>query len=51
VVPGDTLECGGKITGKYEEEGRGYAELELGIKNEEGTNCVSGKAVVELSIR
>ena len=51
MVPGDSLECGGNITNKYEEEGRGYAELDLWIKNDEGTNCVPGKAVVELPIR
>jgi hypothetical protein len=51
MVPGNTLECGGKITKKYEEEAMGYAELEPWIKNEEGTNCAPGKAVVELPLR
>lgn len=51
MVPGNTLECGGKIINKYKDEGKGYAELELWIKNEEGALCVPGKAVVELPVR
>ncbi len=51
MVPGNILECGGKITRKYEESGKGYAELELWIKNEDGINCVPGKAFVELPVR
>ena len=51
MIPGNTLECGGKITKKYEEGGKGYAELEIWLKNENGVNCAPGKAVAELPIR
>lgn len=51
MVPGNTLECGGKITKKYEEEGKGYAALDLWIKNEGGVPTALGKAVVELPVR
>lgn len=51
MVPGSTLECGGKITRKYEEGGKGYAELEIWMKNDDGVNCAPGKGVVELPIR
>jgi hydroxyacyl-ACP dehydratase HTD2-like protein with hotdog domain len=51
MLPGTILQCGGKITGKYIKDEKGYAELELWLKNDEGTNCVPGKAVVELPVR
>jgi len=51
MLPEVTLECGGKITSKYIKDGKGYAELELWLKNEEGTNCVPGSAVVELPVK
>ncbi|UCD79956.1 MAG: hypothetical protein JSW26_00555 [Desulfobacterales bacterium] len=51
MLPGTILECGGKITGKYMKDEKGYAELELWLKNEDGTNCVPGKAVVELPVK
>lgn len=50
MIPGNTLECGGKIVKKYEKEGKGYAELELWIINEDGINCVPGSALVELPL-
>ena len=51
MLPDTILECGGKIIGKYLKDEKGYAELELWLKNEDGTNCVPGKAVVELPVR
>ena len=51
MLPGTTLECGGKITSKYVKDEKGYAELELWLKNDEGTNCVPGSAVVELPVK
>jgi len=51
MVPGKTLECIGKITRKYREEGTGFAELDLTLQNDEGTTCVLGKALVELPIK
>jgi len=51
MLPGKILECGGKITSKYMKDGKGYAELELWLKYDDGTNCVPGKAVVELPVK
>jgi len=51
MVPGNTLECGGKIINKYIDEGKGYVELELSMTNEDGINCAPGKGIVELPIR
>jgi hydroxyacyl-ACP dehydratase HTD2-like protein with hotdog domain len=51
MVPGNKLECGGKIVNKYIDKGKGYVELELWMTNEEGTNCAPGKGVVELPLR
>lgn len=51
MVPGNTLECGGKVINKYTEEGKGYVELELSMTNEDGINCAPGKGIVELPIR
>ncbi|MCX7595295.1 MAG: hypothetical protein N2235_16350 [Fischerella sp.] len=51
MVPGNILECGGKVIKKYTEDGKGLVELELWLKNEKGINCVPGSAVVELPIK
>ncbi len=51
LVPGDTLECGGRIISKHVDDAKGYIELELWIKNQKNANCVPGKGVVELPIR
>lgn len=51
MLPGTTLECGGKIASKYIKDGKGYAELELWLKNDEGISCAPGKAVVELPVK
>ncbi len=51
MLPGNKLECRGKITRKYREQGKGFAELDLWIRNDAGTNTASGKAVVELPVR
>ncbi len=51
MIPGDTLVCGGRITGKNIGEGKGWVELELWLKNQNGVNCVPGKGLVELPIR
>jgi hydroxyacyl-ACP dehydratase HTD2-like protein with hotdog domain len=48
MVPGDVLVCGGKITKKFVDDGKGYVELELWLKNQSNVNCVPGKGVVEL---
>jgi hydroxyacyl-ACP dehydratase HTD2-like protein with hotdog domain len=51
MTPGDILTCSGKIISKYIKEGKGYAELDLWMKNQNNINCVPGKAVVELPMR
>ncbi len=51
MVPGSTLTCGGRITGKTVEDGKGRVDLELWIKNQDGVLCVPGKGSVELPLR
>lgn len=51
MLPGDILTCGGRITNKRMDDGKACVELELWLKNQNGTNCVPGKAVVELPLR
>ncbi len=51
MIPGDVLHCGGKVTKKYLDGGKGHVELELWMKNQKGVNCVPGKGVVELPFR
>ncbi len=51
MLPEDILTCGGRITDKYISEGKGYVDLELWIKNQNGVNCVLGKGLVELPVR
>jgi hydroxyacyl-ACP dehydratase HTD2-like protein with hotdog domain len=51
MLPEDLLTCGGRITKKYLSEGKGYVELELWLKNQNGVNCVPGKGTVELPLR
>lgn len=51
MVPGNTLTCGGKITGARVENGKGVVDLELWIRNEAGATCVPGKAVVEIPMK
>jgi acyl dehydratase len=51
MLPDDVLTCAGKITKKYIDDGKGFVELELSLKNQSGMNCVPGKAVVELPLK
>lgn len=51
MLPGDILLCGGKIINKYIDEGKGFVELELWLRNQNNVNCVPGKGVVELPIK
>ena len=51
MVPGDILACGGKVTNKYIDDGKGYVELDLWVKNEKNVNCVPGKGLVALPVR
>jgi len=51
MVPGDVLDIGGRVTGKYVNEGKGFVELELWIRNQSGVNCVPGKGLVKLPLK
>jgi len=51
MLPGDTLTCGGKVTGKYVQDEKGFVELDLWIKNQNDITCVPGKGCVELPLR
>lgn len=51
MIPGNVLTCGGCITGKAVEDGKGRVDLDLWIRNQDGVTCVPGKGVVELPIR
>jgi len=51
MIPGYVLTCGGRITEKSVEGGKGCVELELWIRNQDGVVCVPGKGVVELPMR
>ena len=51
LVPGDILILWGRVTGKYEKEGMGFVELEIGMKTQEGTESMPGTATVVLPLR
>lgn len=51
LVPGDILILWGRVTGKYEKKGMGFVELEIGMKNHEGTESMPGSATVVLPLR
>ncbi|MFB3925158.1 MAG: acyl dehydratase [Syntrophales bacterium] len=51
MVPGNVLDCGGRIVKKCVEDGKGIVELEIWLRNENNVNCVPGKAVVELPLK
>jgi acyl dehydratase len=51
VHPGNTLTFFGSVTDKYEKNGLGYVELELGLRIEDGSVAVPGRATVVLPMR
>lgn len=51
LVPGDTLTVWGRVTNKYEKDGLGFVELDIGMKNQDGTESCPGTATVLLPIR
>jgi len=40
--------CNGKVTGKYEEEGRKLITIDIWIENAEGAKTVTGNATVQI---
>ena len=51
VWPGDTITCGGKVTGKYQAEGENRIEGELFAKNQKGETIIQGSFVAALPSR
>ena len=51
LVPGDTITVLGRVANKYEKEGLGFVELDIGMKKPDGTESCPGTAVVLLPIR
>ncbi|MFN3347627.1 hypothetical protein [Pseudorhodoplanes sp.] len=51
MTPGNVLTCGGRVTAKTVEDGKGRVDLDLWIRNQDGVVCVPGKGVVELPMR
>ena len=51
IVPGDVLQCGGKIIKRYIDNGKGTIEIQLWMKNQKGIDCAPGKGTIELPCR
>ena len=51
LVPGDILIVWGKVTGKREQDGLGFVDLEIGMKNQDGIESMPGNATVVLPLR
>ncbi len=50
-VPGDVITAWGKVTDKYEQDGFGIVELEIGLRNQDDVEACPGKATAVLPIR
>jgi acyl dehydratase len=50
-VPGDTLTAWGTVTDKYEQDGYGIVELEIGLRNQNDVEACPGRATAVLPIR
>ena len=51
IVPGDTLTVWSAVTKKYEEEGLGFVDLDVGMRLQYDTETCPGKATIVLPIR
>jgi acyl dehydratase len=51
VHPGTTLTFFGVVKNKYESNGLGYVEIDLGLRREDDTVAVPGSATVVLALR
>jgi hypothetical protein len=51
IVPGDTLTVWSAVTKKYEEEGLGFVDLDVGMRLQHDTETCPGKATIVLPIR
>lgn len=45
-LPGDTITAWGRVTGKFEKNGLGYVDLDIGLRNSRGLESTQGTAVV-----
>lgn len=50
-IPGDTIIAWGKVSNKYEHDGLGFVELEIGLKNSRDIESTKGTGVVVLPKR
>ena len=50
AIPGDTLVCRGKVTGKHRDSDRGIVECDVWVEKENGDVIVPGKAEVALAL-
>ena len=50
-VPGDLISTWGKVTDKYEKDGMGIVELEIGLRNQDNVEACPGKATAVLPIK
>lgn len=48
VWPGDTVVCKGRVTDRYGEEGRYFAEIDLWAENQKGELVLKGQAQVQM---
>lgn len=51
IVPGDTLTVWATVTKKYEEEGLGFVDLDVGMRLQYDVESCPGKATIVLPIR
>ena len=51
IVPGDTITVWGSVTKKYEEEGLGFLDLDVGIRLQYDAESCPGRATIVLPIR
>ena len=51
IVPGDTVTVWGTVTNKFEEEGLGFVELDVGMRLQYDVESCPGKATIVLPIR
>ncbi len=51
IVPGDTITCWAKVTGKHEKEGLGFVDLDVGMRLQNDVETCPGTATIALPIR
>jgi hydroxyacyl-ACP dehydratase HTD2-like protein with hotdog domain len=51
AIPGDTLNCRGKVANKYLKDGQNFVECEIWVENQRGERITLGTATVALPSR